>query len=97
MDTFMGNQPGMIDWWPWSKVAGGVILKPDSPPVPYPTGDANEDWCVNILDLLVVRSNLGRTGSQIDPRSADIDSDGVVNVIDLLGIRAALGQGGGCP
>jgi len=96
MDTFMGNPPGTIDWWPWSKTAGGVIVKPLSPPLPYPTGDADEDGCVNVLDLLVVRANLGKTGSQINPPSADVDSDGTVNIADLLAVRAALGQGSGC-
>ena len=48
-------------------------------------------------DLLTVRANLGKEGSNIDPMSADVDGDGKVNVMDLLAVRAALGKGNGCP
>lgn len=59
-------------------------------------GDVNDDNCVNVLDLLAVRANLGKTGSEISPPEADIDGDEVVNVLDLLAVRAGLGKGSGC-
>jgi len=60
------------------------------------TGDVDGDHCVNVLDLLAVRANLGRTGSEISPPRADIDGDGTVNVMDLLSVRSQLGSGSGC-
>ena len=60
------------------------------------TGDANGDACVNVLDLLAVRANLGKEGSEIDPMSTDINGDDKVNVLDLLAVRAGLGKGSGC-
>jgi len=61
------------------------------------TADVSGDGCVNIMDLLSIRANLGKEGSQIVPRLADVDADGMVNVMDLLAVRAGLGTGSGCP
>jgi len=63
----------------------------------FQPGDATDDNCVNVQDLLTVRGQLGKEGSEIDPLSADIDGDGKVNVLDLLAVRGALGKGHGCP
>ena len=60
------------------------------------TGDVNGDRCVNVMDLLSVRANLGKEGSVISPPEADIDGDQVANVLDLLAVRAGLGKGNGC-
>ena len=43
--------------------------------------DVNNDGVVNILDLVLVASQFGRTGISIP---ADVNSDGVVNVLDLV-------------
>ena len=51
----------------------------------------------HVMDLLAVRANLGKTGSLINPPSADLDADDKVNVMDLLIVRASLGMGDGCP
>jgi len=58
--------------------------------------DVDGDDCVNVMDLLAIRANLGREGSEINPPEADINGDEVVNVMDLLGVRADLGKGSGC-
>ena len=58
--------------------------------------DVDDDGCVNVIDLLGIRSNLGNTGSAINPLGADVNGDGKVNVMDLLGVRSALGQGRSC-
>jgi hypothetical protein len=44
---------------------------------------------VNVVDLLIVRNNLGRPS----PAGADANSDGICNVVDLLLVRNMLGQG----
>ena len=59
-------------------------------------GDASDDNCVNVVDILAVRANLGNEGSEIDPLSTDINGDDKVNVLDLLAVRAGLGKGNGC-
>ena len=64
----------------------------------YVKGDINGDFCVNVADLLIVRDNIGKTGSAISPPEADAyGSDGMVNVSDLLFVREWLGNGDGCP
>ena len=60
-------------------------------------GDASDDNCVNVVDILAVRANLGKEGSEIDPLSTDVNGDDKVNVLDLLAVRAGLGKGNGCP
>jgi hypothetical protein len=62
-----------------------------------PKGDVNRDLCVNIADLLIVRNNLGKTGSGIpSPCYYDLappGQDGMINVADLLVVRNNLGKG----
>ena len=48
---------------------------------PPTNGDINGDGSVNVLDLIVIASKLGDTGTNIAP---DISGDGVVNVLDLV-------------
>jgi len=92
MDTYMGNAPGVPDWWSWPSVAGGVTCQPVSPPQHFPTGDVDQDGQVNISDLLLVRNCLGLTALR-DPiaASADANNDGIVNIADLLIVRNHLG------
>lgn len=92
MDTYLGNAPGTVDWWPWSKTAGGVTLTPVSPPQQFPLGDVDQDGVVNVSDLVEVRTRLGES-ALIDPLSAaaDVDGNGIVNVSDLVLVRTNLG------
>jgi hypothetical protein len=55
--------------------------------------DVSGDDCVNVIDLLTVRNNLGKAGSLIFPPAADVDGDGICNVADLLIVRNRLGNG----
>ncbi len=50
--------------------------------------DVNEDGVVNIIDLTLVASNFGKTGTNV----ADVNGDGVVNIIDLTLVAAAFGS-----
>jgi len=50
----------------------------------------NGDCVVNVLDLIVVRNNLGKVGC--DKWNADVNGDCKVNVLDLIAIRNMLGR-----
>ncbi len=96
MDTDMGNPLETIDWWPWDKVCGGgVTLRPVSEPYCPLPGDTNQDGVVNVIDLMNVRSHLGRnlpTNPGAVP--ADVTGDGQVDISDFLTVRANLGVSG---
>ena len=57
----------------------------DVPPVQV-TADVNGDGVVNIQDLTIVASNLGKTGEHV----ADVNGDGIVNIQDLVKVSEAL-------
>ena len=61
-----------------------------TPGYPHETiiGDANGDGAVNILDLVLVASQIGQSGGT----DADINSDGTVNIQDLVVIASGLGN-----
>ncbi|MDE0313844.1 MAG: cohesin domain-containing protein [Candidatus Poribacteria bacterium] len=50
--------------------------------------DVNEDGVVNILDLVFIAANFGKTGKN----AADVNRDGVVNIVDLTLVAAAIGD-----
>ena len=56
-------------------------------------GDVNGDGIVNIQDLVLVASNLGKTGQN----ASDINGDGLVNIQDLVLVAGALGTGAAAP
>ena len=55
-----------------------AISDTESPPI---TADVNNDGSVNILDLVVIASELGNAGTNL---AADVSGDGVVNILDLI-------------
>ena len=55
--------------------------------------DVNGDGIVNIQDLVLVASNLGKTGKN----ASDINGDGIVNIQDLVLVAGALGTGAAAP
>ena len=55
-----------------------AISDTESPPI---TADVNNDGSVNILDLILIASDLGNTGTNL---AADVNGDGVVNILDLI-------------
>ena len=61
--------------------------------VVYRAEDVNDDGVVNIQDLVVVSSNIGKIGEN----KADVNSDGVVDIVDLVKVAAALGNAGAAP
>ena len=57
------------------------------------TSDINGDGVVNIADLVLVASSLGKTGQN----AADVNRDGVVNIADLVLVAGALGNSTAAP
>ncbi len=57
-------------------------------------GDVNRDGKVDILDLVLVASSFGQTGSGIP---ADVNEDGVVNIVDLVKVAGELGGEAAAP
>ena len=55
--------------------------------------DVNGDGIVNIQDLVLVASNLGKTGQN----AADVNADGIVNIQDLVLVAGALGTSAAAP
>ena len=55
-----------------------AISDTESPPI---TADVNSDGSVNILDLILIASDLGNAGTNL---AADVSGDGVVNILDLI-------------
>ena len=58
--------------------------EPEEPEEPF-TGsaaDVNKDGNINILDLIVVANNIGKSIDDATPRS-DVNGDGVINILDL--------------
>ena len=53
-----------------------------------PAWDVNEDRFVNILDLVLVSSNIGQEG----PTPPDVNGDNVVNILDLVLVANHLGE-----
>ena len=55
--------------------------------------DVNGDGVVNILDLVSVSANFGKTGENI----ADVNGDGIVNIVDLVKVAGEMGAGAAAP
>ena len=65
----------------------GTVLLWEFTPTMKP-GDVNHDGVVNILDLTLVGSNMGRTGQS----DADVNGDGVVDILDLVQVAGMFGD-----
>ena len=63
------------------------------PPDPVASVDVNGDGIVNILDLVLISANFGKTGQN----PADVNNDGVVNIVDLVKVASEMGAGAAAP
>ena len=67
---------------------GTVTLDGNAPSIP--SWDVNEDGQTNIIDLIIVASDLG-ADPPVNPRS-DVNGDGVVNVTDIVLVATHIGE-----
>ena len=77
------SSPTAIAFYPSVHTTEPTVLKED----------VNGDGTVNIQDLVLVASNLGKTGQN----ASDINGDGIVNIQDLVLVAGALGTGAAAP
>ena len=68
-----------------------VSAMAELPPIPQ---DVNRDDVVNILDLVLVASDLGDEGADL---AADVNGDEVVNILDLVLVAGAFGNAAAAP
>ena len=96
-DIFMGHTGPLVDvaYSPNGKTLAsvsddGTVLLWEPMPSEFSqhSVDVNGDGVVNILDLTLVASNLGKQGENI----SDVNGDGVVNIQDLVAVAAAFGD-----
>ena len=67
-------------------------------PDPAPSGDANSDGNINILDVTFIINYLYRGGPAPDPlQKADPDCSGAINILDITHIINYLYKGGAAP
>ena len=79
-----GGEDGTVQLWE---------LTPDDTASDKITEDVNNDGIVNILDLVSVSANFGKTGENI----ADVNGDGIVNIVDLVRVAGEMGAGAAAP
>ena len=82
-----GTHDGTIELW---DVSSYITLLTSSE---FLASDVNGDGIVNIQDLVLVASNLGKTGQN----AADVNADGIVNIQDLVLVAGALGTSAAAP
>ncbi len=68
-----------------------AVSDTEAPPI---AADVNKDGTVNILDLVVVASELGNAGANL---TVDVNGDGVVNVLDLIFVAGLFDSAAAAP
>ena len=81
------------DWSMFVGIDAEVNAVYKRPPDPVVSSDVNGDGIVNILDLVSVSSNFGKTGQN----PADVNGDGIVNIRDLVKVAGEMGTGAAAP
>ena len=62
--------------------------------LPPTTADVNNDGSVNVLDLILITSNLGNTGANL---AADVSGDGVVDILDIVLVAGTFDSAAAAP
>ena len=71
------------------------LEEPVADPEPLPIiADVNSDGNVNVLDLILIASELGNAGTNL---AADVSKDGVVNILDLILVAGVFDEAPAAP
>ncbi len=73
------------------KAIFNAISDTEAPPI---TADVNNDGNVNVLDLVVIASELGNAGTNL---AVDVNRDGAVNVLDLIMVAGMFDSAAAAP
>ena len=84
----IGTPPNKTD-----QTARDNVVIPKTSTDPVVSSDVNGDGIVNILDLVLVSTNFGKTGQN----PADVNGDGVVNIVDLVKVAGEMGTSAAAP
>ena len=76
---------GQVMLW---DVAAAILIESKANPA-----DANGDGSLNVLDLVLVSINFGKTGENV----ADVNGDKIVNIVDLVKVAGEIGGGAAAP
>ena len=81
------------DWSMFVGIDADVNAVYKRPPDPVASVDVNGDGMVNVLDLVLVSINFGKTGQNI----ADVNGDGIVNIVDLVKVAGEMSADAAAP
>ncbi len=73
-----------------SSVTFYAVSDTELPPM---TADVNSDGSVNVLDLILIASNLGQSGQN----EADVNGDGLVSILDLIFVAGMFDNAAAAP
>ena len=68
---------------------GSLVIIAQVQSIGISAANVNHDGIVNILDLVIVASNFGQTGRNLQ---GDVNRDGIIDVLDLVRIARYFGQ-----
>ena len=84
----------LFGWWSmFVGIDADVNAVYKLPTAPVVSADVNGDGRVNILDLVLISANFGKTGQN----PADVNGDSVVNIVDLVKVAGEMGAGAAAP
>ncbi len=83
----------IVDWSMFVGIDADVRAVYKRPSDPVATVDVNGDGLLNVLDLVLIAVNFGKTGQN----PADVNGDGVVNIVDLVKVAGEMGAAAAAP
>jgi len=83
----------IVSWTMFVGIDADVNTNYERSPDRVVSVDVNGDGVLNVLDLVLISINFGRTGENV----ADVNGDGIVNIVDLVKVAGEIGAGAAAP